>query len=216
MRLAEKYRPRSLSEIVGQPAVRQLRAFCLEPYARCWLLKGEPGTGKSSAALALAAELGADNPMDLEVVSTGRWAIEAAERTMQDLWLMPFYGKHRVLILEELEKLSQPCQIMLKVRLEGLPRHAVVVATSNDLSGLQPALVERFGRPLEFNGWTPLAEGAQGRLIDAWKQESGGAELPADWLDWGWHKESFKRVRFSLRAAWDDMQAALAESAVSV
>ena len=60
----EKYRPRSLRDLVGNPAA----VADLEKWARAWdkgtpdrraaILYGPPGTGKTSAALALAADMG--------------------------------------------------------------------------------------------------------------------------------------------------------------
>ena len=64
--LAERYRPRTLSGIVGQrEAVDRLRQFAESwgfpghpPRLRAALLEGVPGTGKTAAAYALAEELG--------------------------------------------------------------------------------------------------------------------------------------------------------------
>ncbi|MGQ9583667.1 MAG: replication factor C large subunit, partial [Thermoplasmatota archaeon] len=61
---AERYRPRSLREVVGNPrAVAELRKWAEEwehghPKKRAAILVGPPGTGKTSAALALAADMG--------------------------------------------------------------------------------------------------------------------------------------------------------------
>ena len=61
---AEKHRPRSLREVAGNPtAVRQLQAWAKAwetgpPRKRAVVLVGEPGIGKTSAALALAADMG--------------------------------------------------------------------------------------------------------------------------------------------------------------
>ncbi|MEM5814586.1 MAG: AAA family ATPase, partial [Candidatus Aenigmatarchaeota archaeon] len=53
----EKYRPRNLSEIVGQPLiVSRLQAFLVKGLPHM-LFAGPPGCGKTTAALALAHEL---------------------------------------------------------------------------------------------------------------------------------------------------------------
>jgi replication factor C large subunit len=62
----EKYRPASLSQVVGNDrAVRTMRRWAESwergtPKKKALVLKGEPGTGKTSAALALARDFGWD------------------------------------------------------------------------------------------------------------------------------------------------------------
>jgi len=56
--LSERYRPRGLGEIVGQPPVYFLRKLAARPHRSCWLVEGPPGTGKSAAPHVLAEQLG--------------------------------------------------------------------------------------------------------------------------------------------------------------
>jgi replication-associated recombination protein RarA len=61
MPLAEKYRPRVISDFVGlEKPKRILRKFAANPYQSAWLFASPPGTGKTTMALALAEMLKAE------------------------------------------------------------------------------------------------------------------------------------------------------------
>lgn len=189
MRLWEKYQPSTLSDVVGQPSIAALREFLVEPYACCLLFEGPPGTGKTSTALALAADLGCKEVWSgLEIVASVDLTIERArelfERTLR---LVPMAGNGwRVLVIEELEACSSiQVQRYLKVVLDtGLPPRCVVIATSNGTGDLDPALVQRFDTFL-FDGGDFLAHHAADRLRAIWFDETGGLKLPGDPVQWG-------------------------------
>lgn len=205
MKLSEKYRPKFLSEVCGQPEVRKLQGFVRNPYPSCWLLESGPGTGKTSCAYALAADLGCtDDWSGLHTVVASRFGVdEASKMFFQTLPLRPMQGRGwKVLVIEELEYLSPSCVNVLKVALEHqLPAKTVVVATSNDTTKLPVALYERF-TVLYFNSGPEFAEASQDTLLEIWAEESGNAPLPACWSSWGWYGND----SFSFRRALDEMQ----------
>ncbi|MDP2717862.1 MAG: AAA family ATPase, partial [Candidatus Micrarchaeota archaeon] len=58
----EKYRPKTLADILGQDvAVRRLEAYVSQKNVPHLLFAGPAGTGKTSAALALARQLYGEN-----------------------------------------------------------------------------------------------------------------------------------------------------------
>lgn len=205
MKISEKYRPKSLSEIVGQSVPHSiLFGWMAEPYSCCWLFRGAPGTGKTSTALAMAEELGCAD--SCRIVPCSDLGVDKARELIRALALSPMFGsgKWNVLILEELERLSPACQQYLKVALESLPSRAVVLGTSNNTSLIDPALLQRF-TVLDFGSGAEFAKSANLRLAQVWLEETNGAPLPAGFDRWGMAESG----EFSLRLAYDRLQQGL-------
>ena len=211
-RLSERYRPKCLAEVLGQSATRMLQRFVASPFRTCFMFKGAPGIGKTSAALALANELGCDDEFSgLHVITCSEFNIGAARELFRSLHLRPMAGNGwRVVVFEEMERLHPQVQVYLKVALErDVPEHCIIIATSNDTSELQDALLERF-TAIEFDCYDSLPAAGLARLRDLWAELSDGAAEPRDIARWGWSKDSNgKPIRFSMRAAFDKLQVEL-------
>lgn len=204
MKLSERYRPNRLSDVVGQPPVQILQRLVDAPDERCVLLEGPPGVGKTTAALALAGELGCVNDWSgLTIVVSTELTIDRCRQLFErDLRIRPMEGSGwKVLVIEELEAAtSAQVTRYLKVALERLPPRTIVVATSNGAGGIERALLQRFKVYL-FSGGPHFAEACWERLAMIWQKVMGSAVLPIGWMTWGWRDEAF-----SMRVALDEME----------
>ena len=153
--LTERYRPSRLADIVGQPAaVRALSLHLKAGESFAAILYGEPGIGKTSAAYAIAGELGCDiTGSDAQRVSTGfvivpsnRQGVDHLDELFEHCRYRPLTGSlWWVIVMEESDCKSRQAVNYLKIRLEMLPSKTIVIFTTN--SSLEefaaPAIAER-------------------------------------------------------------------------
>src|SRR5260370_17555400 len=84
--LAEKYRPMRIADFVGLERPKKvLTAFCKRPTSGAWLFVGPSGVGKSTMALALAAELQAE----LHKIPSQKCTASAIEAVVRQAWYTP-------------------------------------------------------------------------------------------------------------------------------
>jgi replication-associated recombination protein RarA len=217
-RLSEKYAPKTLGDVVGQPAVvKALQKFCASPEAAGFLLVGAPGIGKSSIIAAVEHDLGVSE-WDTYRYSGPELTLEVARDLFEGkLRFRPMGGRFALVIVEEFERCpSSAVQGYLKDRLgEGRwPRHLILLMSSNFIArGVDEALLERFtvyelrsdeelGRralprlkeiyaaEMRERGFTPHPNG----LCNGDRVFAGGWVKPRDLLEGG-------QPRYSIRAA---------------
>ena len=177
--LVEKYRPRTLAGVWGQPkAVTLLRRFAKGPYPTAFLFEGETGTGKTSAALALARQLGC-------VVEAGEWGgvweIASGEQSADAVREMgrrmhlkaPQGSGWKVVVVNEADRMCRPAEVIWLDLLEHLPRQTVVVFTTNDPSLLATRFRDRCTRVTFRSDAAYLAAPTRDFLMAVWRAETG-------------------------------------------
>jgi replication-associated recombination protein RarA len=177
--LAEKYRPRTLAGLWGQPkVVTALRRFAKAPCSTAFLFEGGTGTGKTTAALALGRELGCDVDVGefggAWEIASGEQNAEAVRETGRRMYLKPMQGSGwKVVIVNECDRMCRPAEVIWLDLLEHLPRQSVVVFTTNDPALLSARFRDRCTR-LEFRSNAAyLAAPARDFLLAVWRAETG-------------------------------------------
>jgi replication factor C small subunit len=201
MRLSQQYQPVTLDDVVGQPAiVRRLKTLVLEPYPCCVVFTGPGGVGKSAAAKALIHDLGVSEFFGLTEYSAANLSIEEVRKLFgQTFRRRPMAGcPWHILLVEELELIvSRHVNSALKDELseQHMPERLIVVATSNDVSTLDEALMQRFD-VFPFSAGPTFAEACRERLASIWQREAGpDVPFPAGVEQLGWRNGNFSMRR---------------------
>lgn len=183
--LPKKYRPKTLADVKGQrEAVEMLAAFVEAVRdsrdSAAFVFHGPTGVGKTSAAWALAFDLGCDqdDPMmgGVDEIPSGVQDGAAVQAALRAMMLRPLFGSGwKVLIVNEADRMTPQAETIWLDGLEKLPPKTVVIFTTNSLESLSARLASRC-ELLEFTGDPARINGDFGRFIrDVWKQETGQA-----------------------------------------
>lgn len=182
--LTEKYRPKQLRDLVGQDhAVSALAGYVKSPFPCAFLFSGYTGTGKTSAAHALALELGCAVQFEelggFHEIASGEQTAESVRRKLNSLSYRPFYGSGwKVLVVNECDRMHPQVETIWLDALEALPAMTTVVFTTNNPSELADRFIDRTEH-IEFNSSIESMRSAASVLLNRiWQAETGQLSAP--------------------------------------
>src|ERR1700726_1235446 len=173
--LAEKYRPRTIAEFVGLEKPKKILAkFASAPYPSAWLFVGPPGVGKTSMALALAAEIGAE----VHHIPSQKCNAQAIEDVCRMCAYVPLAGGFHLVIVDEADKMTPAAQLALLSKLDATAQspNTIWIFTCNETGSLEPRFLSRC-RVIEFSSYGMAGEIAE-YLDKVWRAEGGNGNAP--------------------------------------
>ena len=173
--LAEKYRPRTIAEFVGLEKPKKILAkLAAQPYPSAWLFVGSAGVGKTSMALALAAEIKAE----LHHIPSQKCNAEAIDMACHECWYVPLTGGFHLVLVDEADRMTPAAQLALLSKLDAtaFPPSTIFVFTCNETGTLEPRFLSRC-RVIEFSSYGMAGEIAE-YLEKVWYAEGGNGAGP--------------------------------------
>ena len=131
----ERYRPDSLSEIVGQGEITErLQAFVDEDSIPHMLFAGPAGTGKTTSAVALAKDLYGDewNQNFMETNASDERGIDVVREKIKDFArTKPIDAEYKIIFLDEADALTSDAQQALRRTMEQFSDNARFILSCN-------------------------------------------------------------------------------------
>lgn len=164
---AEKYRPRSLKDVINQKhVVERLKAFVKGKNIPHCLFAGSAGTGKTTCALAMAYNLYGENwrANVLETNASDERGIDVVRHKIKDFSRMKAIGDvpYKLVILDEADALTRDAQQALRRTMENFTRTARFILICNYSSRIIDPIQSR----ASIFRFRTLSENDQKKYID--------------------------------------------------
>ncbi len=134
----EKYRPRTLDEIVGQDEiVRRLKGYVEKKNIPHLLFSGPPGTGKTATAIALTRDLFGEHWREnfIEMNASDERGIDVVRHKIKEFArTAPISAPFKIIFLDEADALTADAQAALRRTMEMFSKSCRFILSCNYLS----------------------------------------------------------------------------------
>lgn len=150
--LYRKYRPKCLSEVVGQPQVTDIlkKALFSDNFSHAYLFVGPRGCGKTSVARIFAHEVNKfnyeleDDYVDIiEIDAASNTGVDNIRELREKANIAPTSGKYKVYIIDEVHMLSKSAFNALLKTLEEPPKHVIFIMATTDAEKVPVTITSR-------------------------------------------------------------------------
>lgn len=150
-----EYRPRKLTEVMGQPQITQTLENALKSgsISHAYLFSGPRGVGKTSVARIFAHEINeipyTDDSTHLDIIeidAASNRRIDEIRDLRDKIGIVPTSSKYKVYIIDEVHMLTKEAFNALLKTLEEPPEHAVFILATTEAHRLPETILSRTQR----------------------------------------------------------------------
>lgn len=150
--LYRKYRPKNLTEVIGQEQVVSSLKNALDTakISHSYIFTGPRGCGKTSVARILAHEVNnftyelEDSYIDIvEIDAASNTGVENIRELREKALIAPSEGKYKIYIIDEVHMLSKSAFNALLKTLEEPPKHVIFILATTDLEKVPVTITSR-------------------------------------------------------------------------
>ena len=154
--LYRKYRPKSFDEVLGQDHIVKVLQGSIERgnIGHAYLFYGSRGTGKTSVARIVAAELEIKDSDIYEIDAASNRGIDDIRELRQSVLTLPFDSKFKIYIIDEVHMLTKEAFNALLKTLEEPPEYVIFILATTEFEKVPETIVSRcqtftFKKPTE-------------------------------------------------------------------